>query len=239
MSFPQGTIHDIDFKSNELDETLSLLVYLPATFSPLYNYSLLIVQDGKDYFQMGRLARYADELIAEKKMENIIIVGAHYRSVTDRRNKYHPAGEQNQAYIRFLSHELVPWIDKEYPTTGMGKGRTLMGDSLAGTVSLMAALKYPNIFGRVILHSPFVNDTVLKAVENHQTTSHLDIYHVIGKEETVVKVSKNRDFLTPNRELHELFKEKGYNTFYDEFDGGHSWKYWQPDVKRALLKMFS
>ncbi|MBS4198709.1 esterase family protein [Bacillus sp. FJAT-49732] len=239
MPSPQGTINDIDFKSNELGETLSLLVYLPATFSPLNKYSLLIVQDGKDYFQMGRLARYADELIDQKQIENIIIVGIHYKNVTDRRNKYHPSGEQHQAYIRFLAHELVPWLDKEYPTTGMGKGRTLMGDSLAGTVSLMAALKYPNIFGQVILHSPFVNETVLEAVKNHQNASLLDVYQVIGKEETVVKISNNRDFLTPNRQLHQLFKEKGFHTFYDEFDGGHSWKYWQPDVKRALQKMFA
>ncbi|MCJ8006027.1 alpha/beta hydrolase [Lederbergia wuyishanensis] len=238
MPFPQGTITEIDFKSKELSETLSLLVYLPASFSPLYKYSLLIVQDGKDYFQMGRLARYSDELIDQKKIENIIIVGSHYKNVMDRRNKYHPSGEQNPAYIRFLAHELVPWIDQEYPTTGMGKGRTLMGDSLAGTVSLMSALKYPNIFGRVILHSPFVNDAVLDAVNNHQNPSLLDVYQVIGKEEKVVEISNNRDFLTPNRKLHQLFKEKGFQTFYDEFDGGHSWKYWQPDVKRALEVMF-
>ncbi|MBW8350442.1 esterase family protein [Bacillus sp. IITD106] len=239
MPFPQGTITDIDFKSNELGETLSLLVYVPATFSPLYKYSLLIVQDGKDYFQMGRLARYTDELIDQGKIENIIIVGSHYKNVKDRRNKYHPDGNQNEAYIRFLAHELVPWIDKEYPTTGMGKSRTLMGDSLAGTVSLMTALKYPNIFGQVILHSPYVDDIVLEAVKNNQNSSLLDVYHVIGKEESVVKVSNNRDFLTPNRKLHQLFLDKGFNTFYDEFDGGHSWKYWQSDVKRALQKMFS
>ena len=59
MSISQGTIKDVEFQSNELDETLNLLIYLPASFSPLYKYSLLIVQDGRDYFQMGRLTRFA------------------------------------------------------------------------------------------------------------------------------------------------------------------------------------
>ncbi|MBS4204051.1 alpha/beta hydrolase [Lederbergia citrea] len=234
---PRGTINEVEFDSTALGETLPLLVYLPASFSPLYKYSLLIVQDGKDYFQMGRLARFADELLDKREIGNIIIVGVHYKSVEDRRNKYHPNGKENQTYIRFLAHELVPWLDKEYPTTAMGKSRTLMGDSLAATVSLMAAIKYPNIFGQVILHSPYVDETVLEAVRGHRDPSLLDVYHVVGKEEDVVKISNNRDFLTPNRKLHDLFVEKGFHTFYDEFEGGHSWKYWQPDVKRALQKM--
>jgi enterochelin esterase-like enzyme len=240
MSKLQGTIKDVQFQSNDLDETLNLLIYLPASFSPLYKYSLLIVQDGKDYFQMGRLTRFADELLAKKEIENIIIVGVHYKSLKDRRNKYHPNGEENQAYIRFLAHELVPWLEQEYPTSRMGKSRTLMGDSLAATVSLMTAVKYPNTFGRVILHSPFVDESVLEAVRSHPAPHLLDIYHVIGKEENNVKTTAEaKDFLTPNRDLHDLFEAKGFQTIYDEFDGGHSWKYWQPDVKRALLKMFS
>lgn len=237
----QGTITEIEFSSKELDEKLELLIYLPANYSPLYKYSLLIVQDGKDYFQMGRLTRFADLLLAENKIENLIIVGIPYKNVKDRRKKYHPEGEKNEAYIRFLAHELVPWLEKEYPTTNIGKSRTLMGDSLAATVSLMTAMEYPHTFGKVILHSPYVNDKVLSAVRSHKEPYLLDVYHVIGKDENEIKFSAERveDFLTPNRELHEAFEENGFDSFYDEFDGGHSWKYWQPDVKRALTMMFS
>jgi len=38
--------------------------------------------------------------------------------------------------------------------------------------------------------------------------------------------------------LNHVFEEKGYTTFYDEFDGDHTWKYWQPDLRRALTFMF-
>ncbi|CAM4056267.1 alpha/beta hydrolase [Lederbergia lenta] len=239
MSIPQGTIKEIEFESSELNETLTLLLYLPASFSPLFNYSLVIAQDGKDYFQMGRLARYADELIDDGEIENIIAVGVPYKSVKDRRNKYHPQSKEHQAYIRFLAHELVPWIDREYPTYEVGKSRALMGDSLAATVSLLAALKYPNVFGKVILHSPYVNKSVLDAVNIHEFPHLLDVYHVIGDKESNVEISDMKDFLTPNRELHHLFEKKGFHHFYEEFSGGHSWKYWQPDVKRALQQMFS
>ncbi|KYD10212.1 esterase family protein [Heyndrickxia sporothermodurans] len=236
MSTQKSTITEIMFESKVLGENLTVLVYLPANYSPLYKYNLLIAQDGKDYFQLGRIARVADELLDNAEIENVIIVGIPYQNVHDRRKKYHPEGEQNDAYIRFLAHELVPFLDEKYPTYQVGNGRILIGDSLGATVSLMTAVKYPNIFGKVILQSPLVNDQVLQLVKNHPNPHLLDIYHIIGKGETEVTTTNGtiQDFLTPNRELHELFEEKGFQNFYEEFEGNHTWKFWQPDLKRAL-----
>jgi enterochelin esterase-like enzyme len=241
MDFPMGKIQEITLQSKELGEDITMLVYLPANYSPLYKYSLLIAHDGRDYFQLGRIGRIADELLAKKEIENVIIVGIPYQSVDDRRRKYHPNGEQHQAYIRFLAHELVPYLDREFPTYQMGMGRALIGDSLAATVSLLAAIQYPHTFGKVLLQSPYVNDHVLSAVEDFTQPSLLTIYHTVGEKETVVKTttSKEKDFLSPNRELSGIFKSKSYSYFYDEFDGDHTWTYWQPDLKRAIKMMFS
>ncbi|MFO1445581.1 esterase family protein [Bacillus sp. Bva_UNVM-123] len=241
MNNSRGSISDITLTSKELDEEIQLLIYRPASFSPLYKYSILIAQDGKDYFQLGRIGRTADDLLKNREIENMIIVGIPYKDVMDRRSKYHPEGDRNEAYIRFLAHELVPFLDKEFPTYQMGMGRALIGDSLGATVSLMAALQYPHTFGKVILQSPMVNEEVLNKVKEAQHPHLVNIYHVIGNEETEVKTTTNEvlDFLTPNRSLSELFAAKQFPYFYDEFDGNHTWTYWQPDLKRALKMMFS
>ena len=47
-----------------------------------------------------------------------------------------------------------------------------------------------------------------------------------------------RDFLTPNRELNKLIERKGFPYFYEEFEGEHTWKYWQPDVRRAISMVY-
>ncbi len=241
MATSRGTVNELSLFSNELNEEIKMLVYLPANYSTLYKYSLLIAQDGKDYFQLGRIPRVADELLDQKEIENTIIVGIPYQDVQDRRRKYHPEGEQNDKYIRFLAHELAPFLDQTYPTYHMGMGRALIGDSLAATVSLMTALKYPNTFGKVILQSPYVDEKVLKAVENFNDPQLLSIYHIIGKGETEVKTTDGqvKDFLQPNRQLHELFQRLQYHSFYEEFEGEHTWKYWQPDLKRALKMMLT
>lgn len=236
----QGTITDIEFYSEALQEDLELLIYIPSNYSPFYQYSVLIASDGKDYFQLGHISRIADEYLASEEIENLIIVGVPYKSVEDRRRKYLPNGDLHDAYLRFLAHELVPYIDDQYSTYGIGKGRALIGDSQAATVSLLAAIAYPNIFGKVIMQSPFVDDTVMDKVRQVKDPHAFSIYHVVGSlEHEVVTMNKMiKDFLTPNRKLHQLIVEKGFNNFYEEFNGNHSWKYWQPDLKRAIRQNF-
>ena len=236
-----GTVKDIMFFSQSLQEELELLIYIPENYTPLYKYNILIASDGKDYFQLGGITRLAHTLMDEYEIENLIIVGVPYKSIEDRRKKYIPTGEQHEAYLRFLAHELVPYLDEEYSTYQVGSTRGLIGDSMAATASLMAALKYPTIFGKVILQSPYVDEHVLEKVEKATLTNKFSIYHIIGTGENEVKTTdkKIKDFLTPNRELHALLKALGYNTFYEEFNGNHSWKYWKPDLKRALTRNFS
>lgn len=236
MEQQKGTIEELMFSSSSLGEEIPILIYRPANFSTLYKYHLVITQDGYDYFNLGRIARVTEELLQNKQIPNTIIVGIPYPSVEERRRRYHPNGEKHHAYIRFLAHELVPYLDQNLPTFQMGRGRILMGDSLGGTVSLLAALQYPNTFGKVALQSPFVNSYVKDHVEGFSSPHLLQIYHVIGTKETAVETSNGqvRDFLSPNRELAEIIQTKGFQSFYAEFEGDHTWTYWQPDLQRAL-----
>jgi enterochelin esterase-like enzyme len=240
MEIPKGTIKEHTINSSELGEEILVLIYLPANFSPLYKYSLLIAQDGRDYFQLGKIGRLADEYLYQREIENLIIIGIPYKDVGDRRRKYHPNGEQHKQYIRFLAHELVPYLDQEFPTYHMGSTRALIGDSLGATLSLMTALQYPHTFGKVLLQSPYVDKQVMELVKSFKETELLEIYHIIGNQETEVQTTNGKisDFLTPNRELSTILKSKSNTYFYDEFNGDHTWTHWQPDLKRALKMMF-
>src|SRR5699024_8647001 len=113
-------------------------------------------------------------------------------------------------------------------------------DSLAGTLALMTALRYPNTIGNVIMQSPYVDETVQNTVKNSADICSLNIYHTIGTEETIVHTTdgKKEDFLSPNRELHHLLEAKRSNYIYHELEGPHTWKPWQKDLKRALTTMF-
>lgn len=238
----KGTMTEKEINSTYLDETMTIKIFKPERFSDLYKYTVCIMQDGNDYFQIGRIATLSDRLHDAGEITNTVFVGIHYQDRYDRRKKYHPTGEQNEAYTNFLVREVVPLLDDELPTYNMGYTRALMGDSLAGTLALMTALKYPHTFGKVIMQSPYVDETVLQKVKDSNNLHSMDIYHTIGTKETAVEMtdSQTMDFVTPNRELNKLLLEKNASyTYYELEDGIHTWKYWQKDMKRVLKTMFS
>ncbi|WP_349410310.1 alpha/beta hydrolase [Pseudalkalibacillus sp. SCS-8] len=232
----QQTIH-----SDILGEEIELHVYLPPSYTPLLRYSVLIAQDGKDYFNMGKIHRSAETLFEDHAIEEFIIVGVPYKDVQDRRRKYHPEGEQQAKYVRFLVNELLPYIEDQYSTLELASARALIGSSLGATVSLVTALEYPRTFGKVALQSPYVDDSVLDRVSAFKDPSLLSIYHVAGKHEDEVETTngKVKNFIEPNRELNRVFSNKTFDYYYEEFDGDHKWTYWQPDIPKALKFLFS
>ncbi|TLS37780.1 alpha/beta hydrolase [Pseudalkalibacillus caeni] len=236
----RGSIEERKIYSGILDEEITLMIYYPYNYSTLYKYSLLIAHDGSDYFKFGRMARTMDELLEGEEIEDLIVVGIPYNSVEERKEKYHPDGKKQGDFMRFLANELSPYLDEQFPTYHLGSSRAMIGDSLAATISLTTALQYPRTFGKVLLQSPFVNEEIIQMVEDFNSPELLSIYHVAGTEETDVKTTDGttKDFITPNRELNKVLGERGFDYFYEEFEGDHTWKYWQKDLKRALKMMF-
>src|SRR5690625_5260826 len=233
----KGKMTDETIQSKYLNETMTLKIYTPENFSPMYKYHICITHDGNDYYQLGRLATLSDQLHDNVEITDTVFVGIHYIDRADRFKKYHPDGELNKAYTKFLIHEVVPFLDDYLPSYHMGHSRILMGDSLAGTLSLMTALKYPHTFGKVIMQSPYVNETVLEAMKQAEQTDILEIYHTIGTAELDVPMSdgQHANFLQPNRKLKEIINKSPITYTYIELeDGEHTWKYWQDDLYRAL-----
>ncbi|WP_163652367.1 esterase family protein [Listeria sp. PSOL-1] len=225
--------------SHALNETLDLIICLPKNYTPLYKYPFCIVQDGKDYLRFGKLLHLANELTDQDKIHKVIFVLLPYKDVQDRRRKYHPDGEQNDAYIHFLAYELLPYLEDRYSSFYLPTSRFLMGDSLGGSTSLKAALKYPHTFGNVILHSPFINDdllTLFKGIE----PARLKLFHIIGSEETEVQTTDGQiaNFLDANLLLHKTMIQKNVLHRYYLFAGDHRWKYWQNYIKDSLIYMF-
>src|SRR5699024_5346120 len=178
---------------------------------------------------LGQEVVMSDRFPASDGTENIVLVGINYTDKYDRREKYHPEAKQHEAYKKFLVHEVIPFLDHLLPTYHMSQSRALMGDSLAGTLGLMCALAYPHTFGKVIMQSPYVNDTVLEAVQTVDKAAAIDVYQTIGTNETAVNTTKDGqvNFLQPNRKLAERLRNKGINLIYQEIIGGeHTWKYW-------------
>jgi enterochelin esterase-like enzyme len=234
----RGSVIDDKIYSQHLNREVSLMIYLPHNYSPLYTYPTLYLQDGEDYFTLGKIASTLDKLINEQMVEKCIVVGVPVESKGDRLVLYR--GSKHEAYKRFFAEELVSYIDETYATHPMSGARAIMGDSLGGSVSLDIALQYPYTFHYVISQSgAFYEGTIERIQAFQQSPSLLSIYQIIGTEETLVETSVgNINLLQFNREVKEAIEEKGIPLYYNEYKGDHTWGYWQKDIPHVLTYLW-
>jgi enterochelin esterase-like enzyme len=242
MAILKGSITDDKINSTYLNEEIELLIFTPARFSPLVKYPVLIAQDGRDYFQLGKLAKTADRLMDEGEIQDLIIIGVNHKGIDDRTAKYDPTGDKHEEYIRFMSIELPAYINERFNTLHLGAGMGLIGDSLGGYVTLKLCLLYPNSFGKCILQSPYVPEEMLQTVESmEQMQQTLTIYHSIGDEEHrfTNPAGITKDFLSPNRRMNKLLSRFALDYEYQEFHGNHLWVNWQKDLVPALTFLYN
>lgn len=238
-----GTMTTKTIESKYVKEEIQVKIFSPKHFNSLYPNQVCYMQDGDDYFQMGRIATLSDQLHEEEVLVNTTFVGIHYKDRADRLRKYHPDGEIFAAYQLFLLEEVMPVLEEILPLNPLGTFNSLMGDSLAGTFALVTSLKYPKTFENVIMQSPLVDDSVFHILEHYnRNLDRLQIYHSIGLKETAVKTSLGEvvDFVQPNHQLAEKIQQETHNYMYHTInEGNHTWKHWQKEMPDVLEKILS
>lgn len=227
-------LEEIFLDSRHLGSPETLIVYTPQRYSPLYSYPVLYVQDGADYLSLGKMATMLDELIQKKELPDLIAVFLPVEK-EKRTSRYHPDGAENPAYRRFLAEEVVRYIDDRYSTHPLGNGRTLVGSSLGGVVSLFTALAYPHTFGQVASQSIAMDATLNQRVSQTDLSVPLSLYLQIGNDETAVESMRGTlDLVASNEELRSILQTKMVTLVYETFEGDHTWAHWQAHLPRML-----
>lgn len=233
----KGKVIEQQLYSSFLNENISLMIYLPEHYSPLYSYPTLYVQDAQDYFSLGQLPAQLDRLIEQGSIERCLAIGVTVPNQEKRENWHHKTGTKHLAYTRFFAEELVPYIDEQFASLPISGGRAIMGEKLGGAVSLAIALSYPQTFHYVIMQSGTIDgNEILEAVSSFaHSPSLLYIYQSVGKEETKVPTSLGEmDLLNKNRQLKQSFEKIGFPLYYREFEGDQNWAFRQQDMTHAL-----
>ena len=144
------------FFSQELDREITYRVYLPRGYRQHQSrrYPVLYMLDGQNIFENSgfgswRAKESLDRLIKRGQVAEIIVVAID--SGSTRHQDYIPPEDGGQAdrFAKFLATEFKAEIDQNFRTKSDRENTGLLGSSLGGVVSLYAAWKYCNSFGRV------------------------------------------------------------------------------------------
>ena len=152
VSIPVARAFTIE--SKVLAEERQVLVNLPREYEDGEDrYPVLIVLDGSPFMaifaQLSQLDRDIPAFIIAAVPNVDRLRDLSHRNVAG----IWPTSGRGNAFLEFLTDELVPWLDDEFRTTGY---RVITGNSAAGRYSTFALLKAPETFDAAIARSPTV-----------------------------------------------------------------------------------
>lgn len=193
----------INFRSDIFQNDRKVRVYLPKGYSEKKTYKVLYLNDGQNIFENDsqkkseywHVDKVADSLIQNNLIEPIIIVGIDNIGSKQRGNEYLPWEDiylhppipdpQGKKYPKFLTNELMPFINKQYRTKEGVEHTGLGGFSYGGLISIYTAV-VTNQFSKLLIESPslYVNEQmILKEAANNDISWPEFVYVGIGTNE--------------------------------------------------------
>ena len=222
------------FYSSHLKKTLD---YVVLTVSEnIEDAYLLYVQDGRDYLELGGMEKAIQELVrVDPELANhLVLVLIHPGDSIERWESFSRTGSSFHQYLRFMNDEFIPEFERNLGARISKRG--LLGDSLAGNISLNIALEKPERWTHLLLQSPAISDGDIQQVEE-MDYSGWNVLQTVGiyEDEFVSSISDEKLYiLTRNRELSRSFSTKKINVHYIETEDEHLWKVWERDLPLAL-----
>jgi enterochelin esterase family protein len=230
-----GEVVEMSTGSKALRRQVHFYLYLPARFRTVQRYPLLVVHDGKDYLDYASAKTVLDNLIHRNEVAEMIVA---FVPPGNRLVEY----ANHAPHARFVARELVPHLTDSFPVIDSPEGRTLVGSSFGGVASLSTAVRYPGLFGSLLLESPSlvftdigddhgggkVFDPVVKFVNSYRARPRRvveRIYQTCGMYEPLI---------TPNRSMVDTFRDTGMDVRYVEARDGHNWENWRDRLRDGL-----
>jgi enterochelin esterase-like enzyme len=234
-----GTLIDLSVPSHALRRDTRVIVYLPARFLRTSRYPLLIVHDGVDYLGYAAAKTVLDNLIHRLDVAEVVVA---FVVPGDRLAEY----ANSAAHARYLTTELVPRLEAEFPLAATPSARSLMGASFGAVAALSTAYRYPGRYGSLLLQSgSFVftdigNDhgggpafePVVKFVNRYRAAPR----HVADR--VFVSCGVYEPLIVRNRSMVPTFEAAGMAVRYVEARDGHSWENWRDRLREGLSWIF-
>jgi len=233
QNVPHGKLRYCYYKSATLGTTRTLLVYTPPGFNPneKKKYPVLyLIHGGSDteetWTKVGRANLIADNLIAQGKAKAMIIV-MPYGNV---RPKPMPD------FTRDMIHDIIPYIEANYPVITNQGGRAIAGFSVGGGQTLNIGLTHADKFAYVCSYAPF---TATDEFKNNFTNWSPDAA-ALNKQLKLFSISVGtEDFLFQSvKDNIAFFKEKNINVDPFIVPGGHTWMNCKLYLASTLPRLF-
>ncbi|MFV8224548.1 alpha/beta hydrolase [Christiangramia aquimixticola] len=246
-AFSQSTasvnVNTFELETGEDCFKKKIWIYLPAGYEKTdKHYPVIYMHDAQNLFD--KETSYVGEWQIDESLDSIqepkaIIVGIEHGG-EKRIDELTPfphenyGGGKGDAYVNFIVRTLKPYIDENYRTLKDQSNTGIFGSSLGGLISYYAALKYPDIFGKVGVYSPsfWFNEKIYDLTKETQFDNTTKFYFLVGTEES--------DEMVPDlKRMVKILNEKGLDPAQIQtkiIEGGkHNESMWAENFTESYL----
>ena len=239
-SVPHGKVDYVDYYSETLGLFGNAIVYTPPTYDkyPDRKYPVFYLISGTTdteevYFKVGKMNLILDNLIAEGKAKEMIIVLPYGNP-----SKYYPAGTfdftKGDIFSKDLLNDLMPFVENNYRTLNDRESRAVGGFSRGGNQGLSLGLNNLDKFSYLCSYSSFTDMNIPEVYDNaKKTNKKINLFWLgVGTD----------DFLYGNaKEYMEFLDSKGIaNIQYFTADKmGHTWMNARHFLSRTFPLLFN
>lgn len=226
-NIPHGKITEVFYPSTVTGNTRKCMVYTPPEYSKEKKYNVLYCMHGiggdhKEWYVHGSPQNILDNLYAENKLADMIVVFPNGRAMKDDSipsNIY--SAEAIAAFSNFendLKLCLMPFINQNYSVYGDKAHTAMAGLSMGGMQTVNIGLKNLNLFDYYGIFSP-APTTDANLMGTDKSLYPKVIWLSVGTSDTTSgQMAINTD---------AILTQKGIDHIYYRMPGAHEWSVWK------------
>ena len=169
---------EMSLESNLLGKTMNLSVYCPEGYERVKLPVLFFLHGrtgNEQLLQQLGMDKIADALIEAGEIKPLRIVCPNMdnsRGINSSDDYQEVVGKYDIVhkgrYEDYLVHEIIPFVDRSFPTIRDRCGRFIGGVSSGGYAALSIGLRQPELFSKIGGHMPAI-DLSFEAEKRHQS----------------------------------------------------------------------
>lgn len=234
-----GELVELEIRSQAQRRDNRVTLYLPARFNATTSYPLLVVHDGGDFLEYASMKTVLDNLIHRMDMAPVVVAFTH---PGERLTEY----PNSSSHARWITSELVPHVEEQFPLIAHPSGRALMGSSFGAIAALSTAVRYPETYGSLLLQSGSfvftdIGDSHPEAPAFDPVVRFMNRYRRRPTrvcDRMFLSCGVYEPLIVYNRSMVPVFTETGMTVNYSESRDGHNWESWRDRLCSGLSWLF-
>ena len=230
-----GLLEPFSFHSKTFDARRYGSIYLPARFRKTRQYPLVVVHDGSDYVNFASMRIILDNLIHRLEIPDMIVA---FTDSPDRLREY----ANDERHAKFLTEELLKDLTGRLPIIDRPQARCLMGASFGAVAAFSTAVRYPDVWGRLLLQSGSFAFTDIGTRNRRGPLFDRVVEFVNTVRQDPTAVSERvfmscgvyESLIYENRSLVPLLDATGMQVKFVEARDGHNWENWRDRLREGL-----